>query len=95
MNGILGTTTIQHVTKKFIDNILETECNGKYKEPYGLFYYYSTDDRKYIAMDNSEGDVWMEEFDSYGECVLWLLAVVNAQGEPIDDNDKPINKYFK
>lgn len=50
---------------------------------------------KYIAMDNSEGDAWMEEFDSYGECVLWLLAVVNAQGEPTDDNDKPINEYFK
>lgn len=37
----------------------------------------------------------MEEFDNYGECVLWLLGVVNAQGEPTDDNDKPINEYFK
>lgn len=41
------------------------------------------------------GDAWMEEFDNYGECVLWLLGVVNAQGEPTDDNDKPINEYFK
>lgn len=49
----------------------------------------------YKVLFKSEGDAWMEEFDSYGECVLWLLAVVNAQGEPIDDNDKPINEYFK
>lgn len=91
MNGVLYTQTIQCVTKEFINKILETEHYGRYGDPYGLFYYYS--DGKYIAMDNSRGDAWMEEFDSYGECVLWLLSVVNYEGEVIN-GEKPVNKYF-
>lgn len=92
MNGVLYTQTIQCVTKEFIDKILATENNGRYGEPYGLFYYYSNGGR-YVAMDNSYGDAWMEDFDSYGECVLWLLGVVDSQGEVIND-DKPVNEYF-
>lgn len=92
MNGILHTQTIQCVTKEFIDKILEAEHCGRYGDPYGLFYYCSNDGR-YVAMDNSYGDAWMEEFDSYGECVLWLLGVVDSQGEVINE-EKPVNEYF-
>ena len=92
MNGVLYTQTIQCVTKEFMDKILETENNGRYGEPYGLFYYCSNNGR-YVAMDNSYGDAWMEDFDSYGECVLWLLDVVDSQGEVVNE-EKPVNKYF-
>lgn len=93
MNRVLHTQTIQCVTKEFMDKILvETENNGRYSEPYGLFYY-RLNNGKYIAMDNSYGDAWMEEFDSYGECVLWLLGVVDSQGEVINE-EKPVNEYF-
>ena len=44
-------------------------------------------------MDNSYEDAWMEDFDSYGECVLWLLGVVDSQGEVINE-EKPVNEYF-
>ena len=45
MNGVLYTQTIQCVTKEFMDKILGTENNGRYGEPYGLFYYCSNDGR--------------------------------------------------
>lgn len=93
MNGVLHTQTIQCVTKEFIDAILETENNGRYGGSYGLFYYCSNDG-KYIAVDNSYGDAWTEEFDSYGECMLWLLGVVDSQGEVINE-EKPVDEYFK
>ena len=93
MNGVLHTQTIQCVTKEFIDKILATENNGRYGEPYGLFYYYSNGGR-YVAMDNSYGDAWMEDFDSYGECVLWLLGVVDSQGEVINDVQRRSKRFI-
>ena len=45
-------------------------------EPLGLFY--CTDRGKdgntvYIGVDNSSGDLWVEEFKSLGACKRWLL----------------------
>lgn len=76
MNGILYTINIHQVTQEFMDNILSTEQNGKYGAPYGLFYRVSKNG-KYIGMDNYYGHAWMKEFDSYGECMLWLLGRAN------------------
>lgn len=44
-------------------------------EPWGLFYYI-TEDRSgntlFVAIDNSDGHCWMEEFYSIGSCMVWL-----------------------
>jgi hypothetical protein len=38
--------------------------------PIGLFWYYA--EPWYIAIDNSTGDCWVEEFETKVECLGWL-----------------------
>lgn len=45
-------------------------------EPLGLFYLTdknSDGETVYIGVDNSSGDVWVEEFKTLGACKRWLL----------------------
>lgn len=55
----------EFISKENVDNIIETT------KPLGLFYTFDTD--KWIGIDNSSGDVFIEEFDSFIECYLWLV----------------------
>ena len=44
-------------------------------EPEGLFYYITKDrsgNTLFVAIDNSDGHCWMEEFYSVGACMAWL-----------------------
>lgn len=44
-------------------------------EPEGLFYTIKKDraeNNLYIGFDNSTGDCWTEEFNSYTKCISWL-----------------------
>ena len=34
--------------------------------------FYSKDDDKFIGVDNSTNDCWVEEFDTLEECKKWL-----------------------
>lgn len=39
---------------------------------YGLFI--CKENNKYIGIDNLYGHCWVEEFDSFFECKVWLLG---------------------
>lgn len=48
---------------------------GNDYEPMGLFYYITTDrsgNTLFVAIDNSDGHCWVEEFYSIGACMAWL-----------------------
>lgn len=36
------------------------------------------DDNKYIGIDNSDGNCWVEEFDTALECIKWLTDYEDA-----------------
>lgn len=38
--------------------------------PPGL--YWANESGKYIGIDNSTGDAWVEEFETLQECIRWL-----------------------
>lgn len=40
--------------------------------PEGLFWYFDYASQKYIGIDNSTGDAWVEEFDTLEDCKQWL-----------------------
>lgn len=42
------------------------------REPIGLFMFWDRDADLFIGVDNSEGDAWVEEFDSFKRCLEWL-----------------------
>ena len=54
---------------------LDVMSGGK-AEPLGLFYLTDKNNKGktvYIGVDNSSGDVWVEEFRTLGACKRWLL----------------------
>jgi hypothetical protein len=55
---------IKYVTAEEAEEIICT------REPVGLFY--SKEGSKFIAIDNSTGDAWTEEFDNREECMEYL-----------------------
>ena len=72
---------INEVTKEVINNILDNQKSvEKYGEPYQLLWYYDDTAQKYIACDNLHGHAWIEEFDTYEECVSWLLGEIEIGG---------------
>ncbi len=40
------------------------------RKPLGL--YYTIESGKYIGIDNSNGDAWIEEFKTLASCKKWL-----------------------
>ena len=65
----------QEVTKEFVNNIISASNeHGKYDGPTGLFWY--EEDGKYIACDNNTGDCFVEEFDNWADCIMWLVDEV-------------------
>lgn len=67
------------------------------RTPFGLFYL--VDGSKYIGIDNTTGDAWTEEFDSFSKLKNWLLGEngIVKQESNIKDNDliieEQINKF--
>lgn len=41
-------------------------------QPPGLFVYYEPPTGLYVAIDNSTGDAWVEDFDTMAEAIAWL-----------------------
>lgn len=78
---------IKLITPEEAKRIIESEKPvGKYNskwEPEGLFYYITEDhsgNTLFVAIDNSDGHCWVEEFYSIGSCMAWL----RGQGEQDD-----------
>lgn len=65
MNNYLRT----EINKVSSDDIIKIINTGK---PDGNFYCYSKKEKKYIAVDNEEGDVWTESFEDKKSCFDWL-----------------------
>lgn len=57
------------INKVSSDDIIKIINTGK---PDGNFYCYSKKEKKYIAVDNEEGDVWTESFEDKKSCLDWL-----------------------
>lgn len=61
-------------TNNLITNVSKNEALkiiARYS-PRGLFW--CIDGVKYIGIDNSTGDAWTEEFDTFKQCESWLLG---------------------
>lgn len=59
-------------------------------EPRGLFFCKETESR-YIGIDNTTGEVWMEEFRTFAECKSWL----NAKAYRLNRKNRIIRKIQK
>lgn len=57
------------INKVSSDDIIKIINTGK---PDGNFYCYSKKEKKYIAVDNDEGDAWTEFFKDKKSCLDWL-----------------------
>ena len=57
--------TISKVNEQFLFDVIE-KC-----EPVGKFYA-EIGNCQFVAIDNSAGEAWTEEFSSLNECVQWL-----------------------
>lgn len=57
--------------EKLIEVIDSGEREGQYK-PIGYFYAYDPDSRVWVAVDNSDGCAWTEEFSTEKKAIAWL-----------------------
>ena len=88
---------IEQVTKEFMDDAVAKMTAGDKNLPYGLFW--TIECGRYVAMDATSNELYMEDFDSYGKCVLWLLGIID-QGENLtidEDNldEDNSNEWFE
>ena len=74
---------VKVLSKEDIDTMLKIfETDKKYPSEYiGMFRYKAND--KYLAVDNSSGEMYIDEFDTEEECINYLL-------ETDDKNDNKI-----
>jgi len=62
---------IQLVVKEVISNIIETfDSPSPDKDIIGKFL--TVDENSFVAVDNSTGDAWTEEFDNMQDALDWL-----------------------
>lgn len=73
---------IKVLSKEDIDIMLKIfETNKQYPSEYiGMFRYKDTECNKYLAVDNSSGEMYIDEFDTEEKCIKYLL-------ETDDEND--------
>lgn len=65
---------VHQVTAEVISKVIDSMTSqGKFGEPHELMYFYDDKSKKYVGCDNTTGDAWIEDFDTYEECVNWLL----------------------
>ena len=76
---------ITQVTKEFMDEAVAKMTDGDKDLPYGLFWIIECG--RYVAMDATSNELYMEDFDSYGKCVLWLLGIIDQGGNLTIDED--------
>lgn len=60
---------LQKLTKKQAIALLDSGQNGEYS-PIGRYWY--KDDNSFIAIDNSTGNAWVEEFKTLRVCFEYL-----------------------
>lgn len=71
---------IKEVTREEADRIINN------RNPLGLFR--CIDNSKYIGIDNTTGDAWVEEFNTLDDCIKWLKNEENAlSSDKVLNND--------
>jgi len=76
---------IQKVTQEEMQKIIDT------REPIGKFY--RTEGRTIIAVDNSTGDAWTEEFKNFEVFLLWITTQLTV--EEAVEKTRRRNKHAK
>jgi len=81
-----------------IKNLIET------RDPKGLFYCIETrewegnnvgwEEKVYVAVDNSTGDAWVDEFPDLRSCRRWLLRNEKQPKRPKKPKPKPKALYL-
>lgn len=72
----------EKVLKEYIDN-----WNNHKELPIYDDLIYTKEEDKYIAVDNTSGDCWVEKFDSKEKAIKWLLGEFEI-GEEEEDEDE-------
>ncbi|PWX59063.1 hypothetical protein CYK85_15000, partial [Clostridium perfringens] len=62
---------IKYITEEQAKRIIESWCDGK-SEP-GIYIAACKENDKYIAIDNSTNECWVEEFRTLKGCKKYLL----------------------
>lgn len=63
---------IKKITSEEISQIIDT------RKPLGKFYL--IDRGIYVGIDNSSGDAWTEEFDSFEAMIKWQQGIEDEEG---------------
>ncbi|EDT22794.1 Gp31 protein [Clostridium perfringens B str. ATCC 3626] len=62
---------IKHITEEQAKRIIEGWCDGKSEQ--GIYIAACKENDKYIAIDNSTNECWVEEFRTLKGCKKYLL----------------------
>lgn len=81
---------IKFVAREFLDVLFNSP--GKKYTPFGKFVCKDEVNGKvvWVAVDNSHGDAYTEEFTKRKNAVMWLhgYPVQNIQGEPLNEMER-------
>ena len=79
---------IKNVTKDEAEQIIDT------REPWGLFY--TEYKGRFVAIDNSIGDAWVEIFNTLSACIRWLTykGLTKEEAE-LEEASIDIDSYAK
>lgn len=81
---------IKFVAREFLDVLFNSP--GKKYTPFGKFVCRDEVNGKvvWVAVDNSHGDAYTEEFTKRKNAVMWLhgYPVQNIQGEPLNEMER-------
>ena len=78
---------IKKVSGEELDSIIDK------REPIGLFY--CKDGRVWVAVDNSTGDAWTEEFKSESAARAWLVGAIKSPSERMASAARAKREWLK
>lgn len=76
MNAKIIENNIKLITPSIADEIIRAFNEGVECEYDGLYYFFGDD--RWIGIDNSTGDCWVEESSSLEKCIDWLIGEIDA-----------------
>lgn len=63
----------ERVTSDFLENLINGLFGNRCTYPLGLFYLYDDKVNQWIAVDNSGGSAYTEQFDTKQQALYWLM----------------------
>lgn len=85
---------IYKVNVAFLNNYMENWFK-KQKSNIDSDLIYCEDGNKFIAIDNSSGYCYTEEFYNEKEAILWLMSELDIEDEKFKNINKDLKKYVK